>query len=75
MKEKVEPQNKFHSTYLPINLFKDEAETGIMEYISQYLLTHKFTARKQLFIISYELSWKLDFIIWLSLLLLKVRAL
>lgn len=54
MKEKLEPQNKFHSTYLLINLLKDEVETGTMEYISQYLFTHKVTARKQLFIISYQ---------------------
>lgn len=54
MKEKPEPQNKFYSTYLLINLLKDEVETGTTEYISQYLFTHKFTARKQLFIISYQ---------------------
>lgn len=54
MKEKLEPQNKFYSTYLLINLLKDEVETGTTEYISQYLFTHKFTARKQLFIISYQ---------------------
>lgn len=54
MKEKLEPQNKFHSPYLLINLLKDEVETGTMEYISQYLFTHKVTARKQLFITSYQ---------------------
>lgn len=52
--EKLEPQNKFHSTYLLINLLKNEVETGTLEYISQYLFTHKFTAQKQLFIIRYQ---------------------
>lgn len=54
MKKKLEPQNRFHRTYLLINSLKDKVETGTMEYISPYLFTHKFTARKQLFIISYQ---------------------
>lgn len=46
MKEKLGPQNEFHSTYLLIHLLKDEVETETMEYISHYLFTRKFTARK-----------------------------